>query len=158
MSNELITTMIGNTTADAELKFLPSGKAVASFTLVQTPREKRNDQWVDGEPIFVRCTAWEDYAEHIGQTVTKGMRLIVHGRVKAKSWEKDGVKRTGWEMTIDGCGPDLRYATATVQKAERRMPDGSAPRQPGQPSPEDPWANTTVGGGQQPAFDSEPPF
>lgn len=117
MSNEPIVCFVGNATADAELKATRSGAMVATWTLAQTPRTKQGDDWVDGEPIFVRCSAWRDLGEHAADTITRGMRLVVLGRMKVRSWEQDGVKRTGIECDVEAVGPDLRYATATVTKA-----------------------------------------
>lgn len=119
MSNEPLVTFVGNATADAELTATRSGTMVATWTLAQTPRVKQGDEYVDGEPIFVRCNAWRDLGEHCADTITKGMRLVVQGRMKVRSWDQEGVKRTAIECDVDAVGPDLRYATATVTKASR---------------------------------------
>ena len=119
MAGEPVITIIGNATADAELRFTPSGAAVCSFSVAQTPRVKQGDTWVDGEPTFYRCSAWRQLGESAAETITRGMRLIVHGRLATRSYEKDGVKRTSLEVDVEAVGPDLRYATAKVMKAER---------------------------------------
>jgi single-strand DNA-binding protein len=148
-------TVIGNATSDSELRFTPSGVASATFTVAVTPRVKRNDQWVDGDTTFFRCTAWREMAEQVAETVTKGMRLIVHGRFKTRQYEKDGQTRTSVEIEVEEVGPSLRYATAKVQKMARSNGGGGAP-QGG--SSGDPWASSAPAGSANSAFDSEPPF
>jgi single-strand DNA-binding protein len=145
MAGEPYITIVGNATADAELRFTPSGAAVCSFSVAQTPRVKQGDSWVDGEPTYYRCSAWRQLGESAAETITRGMRLIVHGRVSSRSYEKDGVKRTSLEVDVEAVGPELRYAIATVKKAER----GSA-KPAGQPGG-DPWPTAPVN-------DDEAPF
>lgn len=131
-------TIVGNLTADPELRFTPSGGAVATFTIASTPRtfDKTTQEWKDGEALFIRCTVWRDAAEHAAESLTKGTRVIATGRLKSRTWEtKDGEKRTNLELDVDEVGPSLRYATARPEKAQRV----------GAPSPQgadaDPWSH-----------------
>lgn len=119
MANEPIITLVGNLTADPELRFLNSGVPVASFTVASTPREKnkQTDQWEDGEALFVRCSAWREMGENVTNSLTKGDRVIVQGRLQSRSYEKDGQQRTSLELQVDAVGPDLRWATAQVTRA-----------------------------------------
>ncbi len=115
-------TVVGNLTKDPELKFTQDGTAVASFTVASTPRvfDRAQVEWRDGEPLFLRCTVWRAYAEHVVETLTKGMRVIVVGRLRQRVWEApDGSKQTSFEVEVDEVGPALRWATATVKKATR---------------------------------------
>jgi len=138
VAGEPYITLVGNATADAELRFTPSGAAVCSFSVAQTPRVKQGDAWIDGEPTFYRCSAWRQLGESAAETITRGMRLIVHGRLTTRSYEKDGVKRTSLEVDVEAVGPELRYATAKVMKTER----GSS-KPAGQPGG-DPWPTAPV--------------
>lgn len=128
------TTIIGNATSDAELRFTPNGLAVANFTVADTPRVKQGDQWVDGETMFVRCTVWREAAENVAESITKGQRVIVTGRLKSRSYEKDGQKRTSLEMDVDEVGPSLRWATARVNKTQRQGNQAAPPQA-------DPWTS-----------------
>lgn len=125
MAGEPIITVCGNITADPDLKFLPSGAAVASFTLVSQPRNKVGDEWVDGDPVFYRCSVWRQMAENVTETFTKGSRVLVHGKLKVRGYEKDGEKRTSVEIDVEHAGPDLRYATAKINKVGRSGGDTS---------------------------------
>jgi len=125
MANEPILTIVGNATADAEMRVLNSGAEVATFTVAVTPRVKDGDSWVDGEATFYRCSAWRQHAEPVAETVTRGMRLIVQGRLKTRSYEKDGQTRTSIELDVDAVGPELRYAKATVTKIDRNGGGGN---------------------------------
>lgn len=116
MANEPVVTVVGNAVADPELRFLPSGVAVCNLTIASTPRVKDGDAWVDGEAMFVRCAVWRRAAENVAETVTKGMRLMVQGRLKVRSYESNGEKRTSIEMDVDAIGPELTFAVAKVQK------------------------------------------
>ena len=124
MANETITTVVGNLTADPELRFTPpSGAAVANFTVASTPRmfDRESGQWRDGDALFLRCTIWCAAAEHVAESLTRGMRVVVQGRLRQRSFEtRDGDKRTVIELDVDEIGPSLRYATATVTKASRQ--------------------------------------
>lgn len=162
MAGEPLITVIGNATSDAELRFTPSGAAAATFTVAVTPRVKRNDQWADGDTTFFRCTAWREMGEQVAETVTKGMRLIVHGRFKTRQYEKDGQTRTSVEIEVDEVGPSLRYATAKVQKMSRSGGSNGAGSNGGGGFADDPWATsapTPSGGSRQGGnFDEAPPF
>src|SRR5690606_34782211 len=119
--NEPVTTLIGNLTADPELRFTPSGAAVANFTVASTPRtfDRQSGEYRDGEPLFMRCALWRDPAENVAQSLHRGDRVIVTGRLKQRNFEKDGQKRSVIELDVDEIGPSLRYATASVNKAGR---------------------------------------
>jgi len=122
MANETIATVVGNLTADPELRFTPNGVAVANFTVASTPRtfHRQSGEWRDGDALFMRCTIWRDAAEHIAESLTRGDRVVVQGRLRQSSFEtRDGDKRTVVELDVDEVGPSLRYATARVTKANR---------------------------------------
>ena len=145
MANDTIVTIVGNTTAPAELRFAPNGAAVATFTVASTPRtfDKTANEWRDSETLFMRCTAWREMAENVAETLRKGMRVIVQGRLVQRSFEtRDGDKRTVIEMQVDEIGPSLAYATAKVTRASRGGGGGYAvPRPaPTDGAPNDPWA------------------
>jgi len=125
MAGETTLTIVGNLTADPELRFTPTGHAVADFTVASTPRSYDRDagQWRDGEPLFLRCTAWRQLAEHAAESLTKGTRVIVTGRLRQRSFElTEGVTRTVTELDVDELGPSLRYSTARVTKTTRTTP------------------------------------
>ena len=114
MANETITTIVGNLTADPELRFTPNGHAVANFTVASTPRtfDRQSGEWKDGDALFMRCTIWRDAAEHVAESLTCGDRVVVQGRLRQRSFEtRDGDKRTVVELEVDEIGPSLRYAT-----------------------------------------------
>src|SRR5487761_1356336 len=122
MAGETIITVVGNLTADPELRFTPSGAAVASFTVVSTPRtfDRQTNEWKDGEALFLRCSIWRQAAENVAESLTRGMRVIVSGRLKQRSYEtKEGEKRTVYEVEVDDVGPSLRNASAKVNKVAR---------------------------------------
>lgn len=132
MAGETIITLIGNLTSDPELRFTPSGIAVAKFTVASTPRtlNKATNEWVDGETLFLSCNIWRQAAENVAESLEKGMRVIVQGRMKSRSYEtKEGEKRTVFELEVDAVGPDLTRATAKVSKmvAKASSGNGSAP-------------------------------
>ena len=114
-------TIVGNLTTDPELRFTPSGAAVANFTVASTPRtfDKNSNEWKDGETLFMRCSVWRDAAENVAESLARGTRVIVTGRLRSRSYEKDGEKRTVIEMDADEVGPSLRYASAKVTRAQR---------------------------------------
>ena len=173
MAGDTVITVIGNLTADPELRFTPSGAAVANFTVASTPRmfDRQTNEWKDGEALFLRCNIWREAAENVAESLTRGSRVIVSGRLKQRSFEtREGEKRTVVELEVDEIGPSLRYATAKVNKASRSGGGGggfgggggsrqSAPPQGGGNSAggDDPWgsapASGSFGGG-----DDEPPF
>lgn len=174
MAGETVITVIGNLTADPELRFTPSGAAVANFTVASTPRtfDRQTSEWKDGEALFLRCNVWRQAAENVAESLTRGSRVIVSGRLKQRSFDtKEGEKRTVIEMQVDEVGPSLRYATAKVNKTSRgggggggfgggggggfsgggsggggggwgQSSGGGAPQQQ-----EDPWATGPSGGG-----------
>ena len=119
MAGETVITVIGNLTADPELRFTPSGAAVANFTVASTPRtfDRQSQEWKDGEALFLRCNVWRQAAENVAESLTRGSRVIVSGRLKQRSFEtKEGEKRTVIELEVDEIGPSLRYATAKVTR------------------------------------------
>lgn len=152
MAGETVITIIGNLTADPEMRTTRNGATVANFSIAATPRvfDKQSNQWVDGEALFLRCTAWRDLASHCVQTLRKGMRVIAQGRLQQRSYQaKDGTNRTVIEMTVDEIGPSLKYATAQVQKMQSGSYQGGnanggyqQPQQPQQQSQapaDNPW-------------------
>ena len=159
-AGDITVTVIGNLTNDPELRFTPSGAAVASFTVASSSRvlDKTTNEWKDGETVFMRCSVWRQYAENVAESLTKGTRVIVSGRLKQRSYEtREGEKRQVMELEVEDIGPALRFATAKVNRVARQ---GGAPGENtggnsggGAPA-EDPWATGVVGGA---AFD-EPPF
>ena len=168
-------TVIGNLTDDPELRFTPSGAAVAKFRVASTPRfmDKTTNEWKDGEPLFLACTVWRQAAEHVAESLQRGARVIVSGRLRQRSYEtREGEKRTVIELEVDEIGPSLRYATAKVQKMSRSGgggggfgSGGGGGQGGGGGNFDDPWATAAPasagsgsgsGGGKQ--FDDEPPF
>ena len=119
MAGETQITLVGNLTGDPDLRFTPSGAAVANFTVASTPRtfDRQSGEWRDGEAMFINCSVWRQYAEHVAESLTKGMRVIVQGRLKSRSYEtQQGDRRTVFEIDVDEVGPSLRYATAQVTR------------------------------------------
>ncbi len=119
MAGETQITLVGNLTADPELRFTPSGAAVANFTVASTPRtfDRQTNEWRDGEAMFLNCAVWRQAAENVAESLTKGMRVIVQGRLRARSYDdREGNRRTVFEVEVDEVGPSLRYATAKVTK------------------------------------------
>jgi single-strand DNA-binding protein len=122
MAGETVITIIGNLTNDPELRFTPSGAAVANFTVASTPRtfDRQSNEWKDGDTLFMRCSVWRDAAENVAESLQRGTRVLVSGRLRSRSYEtKEGEKRTVVEMEVDEVGPSLRYATAKVAKTSR---------------------------------------
>ncbi|BAN29171.1 single-stranded DNA-binding protein [Mycobacterium avium] len=168
MAGDTTITVVGNLTADPELRFTPSGAAVANFTVASTPRiyDRQSGEWKDGEALFLRCNIWREAAENVAESLTRGSRVIVTGQLKQRSFEtREGEKRTVVEVEVDEIGPSLRYATAKVNKASRSGGGGGGfgggSRQQSAPASsapaDDPWgsapASGSFGGG-----DDEPPF
>jgi single-strand DNA-binding protein len=125
--NEIQLTMIGNLTADPELRFTPSGAAVANFTIAQTPRvfDKATSEWRDGEATFIRCNVWRQQAEHVAESLQRGMRVVCLGTLRQRGYEtREGEKRVAYEMTVTAVGPSLEFATAKVSRAGRSVPWG----------------------------------
>ena len=122
MAGDTVITVIGNLTADPELRFTPNGAAVANFTIASTPRtfDRQTNEWKDGETLFLRASVWREAAENVAETLTKGTRVIAQGRLKARTYDdREGNKRTSYELDVDEIGPSLRYATAKVTRAQR---------------------------------------
>ena len=181
MAGETVITVVGNLTDDPELRFTPSGAAVAKFRIASTPRtmDRQSGEWKDGEPLFLACNIWRDAAEHVAESLQRGSRVIVQGRLRQRSYEtREGEKRTVYELEVDEIGPSLRYATAKVQKMSRSGGGGGFGASGGgggnrQPSGggggnstnnfDDPWATAAPAsggrsGGGNSSFDDEPPF
>lgn len=169
MAGDTIVTVIGNLTADPELRFTPSGAAVANFTIASTPRtfDRQSNEWKDGETLFLRSSVWREAAENVAETLQKGMRVIAQGRLKSRSFEtKEGERRTVTELDVDEIGPSLRYASAQVQRNARDDQSGQqrppqqrpqAQRQQGPPQ-SDPWQQPAGGNYDWGSQDQEPPF
>jgi single-strand DNA-binding protein len=185
MAGETVITVVGNLTNDPELRFTPSGSAVANFTVASTPRtfDRQSNEWKDGETLFLRASVWREAAENVAETLTKGTRVIVQGRLKSRSYEtKEGEKRTVMELEVDEIGPSLRYASAKVTHTQRsgggqggfgggnsggfggnQNQGWGAPQSAPQSAPqEDPWG-APAGGGNAGSWgngpdSNEPPF
>lgn len=171
MAGDTNITVVGNLTADPELRFTPSGAAVANFTVASTPRiyDRQSGEWRDGEALFLRCNIWREAAENVAESLTRGARVIVSGRLKQRSFEtREGEKRTVVEVEVDEIGPSLRYATAKVNKTSRGGGGGGFGSGSRQQAPQaqasssggtgdDPWgsapASGSFGGGND-----DPPF
>jgi len=158
-------TMIGNLVDDPELRFTPSGAAVAKFRVASTPRylDKATNEWKDGESLFLQCQIWRQAAENVAESLTKGMRVILSGRLKQRSYEtKEGEKRTVFEVEVDEVGPSLRNATAKVTRTQRAGGSGGAAAPAaGDTFNDDPWAaasTSPAGGGWGTSTTDEPPF
>jgi single-strand DNA-binding protein len=164
VANETIITVVGNLTDDPALRFTPSGSAVANFTVASTPRtfDKQSQEWRDGETLFMRCSIWRDAAEHVAESLSKGTRVIVTGRLKQRSFEtKEGEKRTVVELDVDEVGPSLRYADAKVTRAARGDSGGRSAGSSSRGRQDDPWvtAGAPAGGGFGGGYGAEePPF
>ena len=143
MSGDTTITVVGNLTADPELRFTPSGAAVANFTVASTPRmfDRQSNEWKDGGPLFLPCSIWRQAAEHVAESLTKGMRVIVQGRLKSRSYEtREGEKRTVFEIDVEEVGPSLTWATARVTRNDRSGAGQSRPQAQQQRPAGDPWA------------------
>ena len=166
MAGETTITVVGNLVADPELRFTPSGAAVASFRIASTPRsfDKNTNEWKDGESLFLTCSVWRQYAENVAESLTKGTRVIVTGRLKQRSYEtREGEKRTVFEIEVEEVGPSLRYATAKVTRAARGAGGGGYSGGAASGGGDDPWATPaqgqsapSYGGGQAPAPARDP--
>jgi single-strand DNA-binding protein len=159
-AGDTVITLIGNLVDDPELRFTPNGQAVAKFRIASTPRfmDKATNEWKDGESLFLTCNVWRQAAENCAESLTRGMRVIVSGRLKQRSYEtKEGEKRTVFEVEVDEVGPSLRNATAKVVKAARGPGGGGGyggGGQGGGAPADDPWSTPPAAGG----FSDEPPF
>ena len=159
MAGETVITVVGNLIDDPELRFTPSGAAVANFTVASTPRtlNRQTNEWKDGEALFLSCSIWRQAAENVAESLQKGARVIVQGRLKARTWEtREGEKRTSFEVDVDEIGPSLKWATAKVTRAQRSGGGGGygggAPQGGGQSGGQqsDPWATSGPQGGGAP--------
>ena len=171
MAGETIITLVGNLTADPELRFTPSGAPVANFTVASTPRtfDRTTSEWKDGEAMFINCSVWRRAAENVAESLTKGMRVIVQGRLKSRSYEtREGERRTVFEIEVDEVGPSLRYATAKVNRTSGGGGGGYS-QQGGSGGGDNNWSSNSGqgggGGNRQPVNDpwasaqsDEPPF
>lgn len=178
MAGETVITVVGNLVDDPELRFTPSGAAVANFRIASTPRtfDRQSNEWKDGDALFLRCNIWREAAENVAESLTRGARVVVTGRLRQRSFEtREGEKRTVVELEVDEVGPSLRYATAKVNKVSRGGGGGgggfgssggsggsSRPSSGGSSQNDDPWgsapqASGSFGGGNR-GGDDEPPF
>jgi len=156
MAGEVTITAIGNLTSDPEMKYTPSGAAVTNFTVASTPRvmNRQTNAWEDGESLFLRCSIWRDAAERVAESLAKGTRVIVTGRLKQRSYDaKDGEKRTVIELDVEEIGPSLKYANAKVTKVERSGGGFSSATRSGGAQADDPW-----GAAAAPTGSMDPPF
>src|SRR5690242_5341873 len=143
MAGETVITVVGNLTDDPELRFTPSGAAVAKFRIASTPRtlDRQSGEWKDGEPLFLACNIWRDAAEHVAESLQRGARVIVQGRLRQRSYEtREGEKRTVYEIEVDEVGPSLKSATAKVNKTTRGAGGGGFG---GGGADNDPWASAS---------------
>jgi single-strand DNA-binding protein len=181
-AGDVTITVVGNLTDDPELRFTPSGAAVANFRVASTPRmlDRATNEWKDGEPLFLACNIWRQAAENVAESLQRGARVIVTGRLRQRSYEtREGEKRTVMELEVDEIGPSLRYATAKVQRMQRTSGGGGGGFGSGGNSGggrssggnnsggggnfDDPWASaapasSSSGGNSSGSFDEEPPF
>jgi single-strand DNA-binding protein len=177
-AGDVTITVIGNLTDDPELRFTPSGAAVANFRVASTPRilDRTTNEWKDGEPLFLACNIWRQAAENVAESLQRGARVIVSGRLRQRSYEtREGEKRTVMELEVDEIGPSLKYATAKVQKMQRSSGGGSGggygsgggggnsgggggKTGGGGGNFDDPWASAAPASSSSGNFDEEPPF
>lgn len=170
MAGETVITVIGNLVDDPELRYTPSGAAVAKFRVASTPRtfDRESNQWKDGEALFLTCSVWRQYAENVAETLSRGTRVIVQGRLKQRSYEtREGEKRTVFELDVEEVGPALRFATAKLNRSGSGSGGGGGRSfgsggNSGGSMPDDPWASaapaSSSSGGGQGGFDEDPPF
>ncbi len=170
MAGETVITVVGNLTADPELRFTPSGAAVASFTIASTPRtfDRNSNEWKDGEALFLRCSIWRQAAENAAESLSRGMRVIASGRLKQRSFEtREGEKRTVIELDVDEIGPSLKYASAKVNRTQRGSSSagfgasGAGASSSGAAGSgganDDPWGSAPPASSGE-GFSEEPPF
>ncbi|MGQ7313394.1 single-stranded DNA-binding protein [Microbacterium arabinogalactanolyticum] len=157
MAGETVITVVGNLTADPELRYTQNGLPVANFTVASTPRtlDRASGEWKDGDALFLRCSVWREFAEHVAGSLSKGMRVIAQGRLRQRSYQdRDGNNRTAIELEVDEIGPSLRYATAQVTRAA-----GKTGQQPAASAPAgDGWATDQPPADQWGAFGDDTPF
>jgi single-strand DNA-binding protein len=151
MAGETVITVVGNLVDDPELRFTPSGAAVANFRIASTPRvmDRQTNEWKDGDALFLSCSVWRQAAENVAESLQKGMRVVVQGRLKQRQYEtREGEKRTVVELDVDEVGPSLKYATAKVTRTQRQGGGGGYSGGGGAAPADDPWATPAQGGGQ----------
>jgi len=156
MAGETVIAVVGNLTADPELRYTQNGLPVANFTIASTPRnfDRAANEWKDGEALFLRASVWREFAEHVAGSLTKGMRVMAQGRLRQRSYQdREGNQRTAIELEVDEIGPSLRYATAQVTRAASKT---DAQRTAAQPAAEEQWA--TPSGGEWERFGDDTPF
>ena len=162
MAGETVITVVGNLVDDPTLRFTPSGSAVANFRVASTPRvfDKQANEWRDGDALFLTCTVWNQQAEHVAESLTRGMRVIVQGRLRQRSYEtREGEKRTVVELEVDEVGPGLRYATAKVSRAGRSSVGGAArSASQGSDGGQDPWGSPQGSSGDSGWDSGQPPW
>jgi len=159
MAGETTITVVGNLTDDPDLRFTPSGAAVANFTVASTPRffDKQTNEWKDGDALFLRCSIWRQAAENVAESLHRGTRVIVSGRLRQRSYEtREGEKRTVFELDVDEVGPSLKYATAKLTKTTRSGTSGDGGGGGG--GGNDPWATNAPSTGGQPATGANDPW
>ena len=156
MAGETVITVVGNLVDDPELRFTPSGAAVANFRIASTPRtfDRQTNEWKDGDALFLSCSVWRQAAENVAESLQKGMRVVVQGRLKSRQYEtREGEKRTVFEIEVEEVGPSLKYATAKVTRAARSSGgggySGQGGGQGGGAPAADPWASSAPAGGNQ---------
>ncbi len=150
MAGETIITVVGNLVDDPELRFTPSGAAVANFRIASTPRtfDRQSNEWKDGDALFLSCAVWRQAAENVAESLQKGMRVVVQGRLKSRQYEtREGEKRTVFEIEVEEVGPSLKYATAKISRTTRQGGGGGYTGGGGQPAGDDPWATPAPSGG-----------
>ena len=157
-AGDTVITLVGNLVDDPELRFTPSGAAVAKFRVASTPRylDRQTNEWKDGESLFLTCNVWRQAAENVAESLQRGMRVIVQGRLKQRTYEaREGEKRTVYEVEVDEVGPSLRNATAKINRGQRGgAPSGGFGGGPSSsPAADDPWATPASGG-----LSDDPPF
>ncbi|MFJ2160150.1 single-stranded DNA-binding protein [Streptomyces sp. NPDC087856] len=158
---ETTITIVGNLAGDPELRYTPSGAALVKFSVASTPRsyDKATGQWQDGTAMFLRCTAWRDLAQHIAESLTKGMRVVVTGRLRQHNWKTDqGENRSMLSLEIDDIGPSLRFATAKVERVQRNGAANSGPASDAWNTPAPAGAAPAAGGWGGASTGDEPPF
>ena len=151
MAGETVITVVGNLVDDPELRFTPSGAAVANFRIASTPRimDRQTNEWKDGDALFLSCSVWRQAAENVAESLQKGMRVVVQGRLKQRQYEtREGEKRTVVELDVEEVGPSLKYATAKVSRTTRQGGGGGYSGGGGAPA-DDPWATAAPGGQAQ---------
>ena len=160
MAGETVITVVGNLTADPELRYTQNGLPVANFTIASTPRtfDRQANEWKDGEALFLRASVWREFAEHVAGSLTKGSRVIATGRLKQRSYQdREGNNRTSIELEVDEIGPSLRYATAQVTRAASGGGGGGGGQRPQvQQSNDEPWSTpgSNNGGGNNSGADA----